>query len=82
MASLEEIAAEFRARGLRATAVLGHGDAKAELARLAEAHDVDLLIAGAHGHRMFQDLIHGATTSGLRHRIKCPLVIVPMSEAP
>jgi len=82
MASLESIADGFRARGVRTTAVLGHGDAKTELARMVEAYDVDLLIAGAHGHRMIQDLLYGATTSGLRHRIRCPLVIVPMPGEP
>jgi len=79
MAALEGIAGEFRARGVKATAALGHGEAKNELARLVEEHGVDLLIAGAHGHRMLQDLLYGETTSGLRHRIHCPLVIFPMS---
>ena len=77
LATLESIAESFRARGIAVTTHLGFGDVKSELARLVAEEGADLLVAGSHGHRMIQDLIHGATTSALRHRVRCPVLIVP-----
>jgi len=76
-ATLEAIAETFRARGIAVTTYLGFGDVKSELARLIAENGADLLVAGSHGHRMLGDLIHGATTSALRHRVQCPVLIVP-----
>jgi manganese transport protein len=75
--TLESLAAELRAQGIRTTTRLGHGDAKLELARLVAESEADLLITGAHGHRLLQDLIYGSTTSGLRHLVKVPVLTVP-----
>jgi len=77
LATLESVAESFRAHGITVTTRLGFGDVKSELARLVAELDADLLVAGSHGHRMFQDLIHGATTSALRHRVRCAVLIVP-----
>jgi manganese transport protein len=76
-ATLEALAAEFQARGVSASVRLGFGDVKAELARMVEESGADLLVVGSHGHRMLQDLFHGATTSDLRHRVRRPVLIVP-----
>ncbi|HKQ59007.1 MAG TPA: universal stress protein, partial [Candidatus Eisenbacteria bacterium] len=78
-ATLEAIAADLRAHGVQVDARLGHGGAPAELARLVNESGADLLITGSHGHRMLQDLFHGATTSDLRHRVRCPVLTVPAS---
>ena len=80
LATLESIAETFRARGIPASARLGFGDVKSELARMVGEFDADLLVAGSHGHRLLQDLIHGATTSALRHRVQCPVLIVPQQR--
>jgi manganese transport protein len=76
LATLESLADELRARGLRASVRLGHGDVKDELARMAEEEKADLVITGSHGHRLVGDLFFGATTSGLRHRVKCPVLAI------
>ena len=76
-ATLDSLAADLQARGLNASAQLGYGAVTAELARMVEELDADLLIAGAHGHGVIGDLLHGATTSALRHRVRCPVLIVP-----
>ncbi len=76
LATLESLAEELRARGLRASVQLGHGDVKDELARMAEEAGADLVITGSHGHRLVGDLFFGATTSGLRHRVKCPVLAI------
>ena len=37
---------------------------------------VDLVITGSHGHRLVGDILFGATTSGLRHRVTCPVLVI------
>jgi manganese transport protein len=78
--ALDAIARSLGGQGLRTRAVLGHGDPADELTRLVAEEGAELLIVGAHGHRMLGDLFYGATTSRLRHRVKCPVLIVPASE--
>ena len=75
-ATLESLADEFRARGRPVTVMLGFGSVKPELARLVAEADADLLITGAHGHRLLGDLVFGSTTSGLRHLVRIPVLTV------
>ena len=75
--ALEYIATEFRARGVSARALLGHGDAKHELARLVREHGADLLVTGSHGHTGLRDVVYGATVSAVRHLVSCPVLVVP-----
>ncbi len=75
-ATLESLADEFRTAGVRATVRLGFGSVKPELARLVNESQADLLVTGAHGHRLLGDLLHGSTTSGLRHLVRCPVLTV------
>jgi manganese transport protein len=79
-ATLESLAEELRARGIRASSRLGHGDVQSELARLTAESGAELLITGAHGHRLLQNLIYGSTTSGLRHRVSVPVLTVPAAK--
>ncbi|MBI1849197.1 MAG: Nramp family divalent metal transporter [Planctomycetes bacterium] len=76
-AALEVLAEEFRARGVRTTALLGHGDPKSELRRLVDESRADLLVTGSHGHRLLGDLLLGETASGVRHHVRIPVLTVP-----
>jgi len=82
LAALGSLAGEFRTRGVPTEVMLGFGDVKSELARMVTERGADLLIVGAHGHTLLQDLFYGATTSALRHRVRCPVLIVPPRDRP
>jgi len=56
--------------------VLGFGRPTKEIPQLVKAHDADLLIMGAHGHRTLGDLLHGTTADTVRHQVKVPVMIV------
>jgi manganese transport protein len=73
---LEQVAARLRQYGLRARARLGHGEVPKELGRLVNEENAELLITGAHGHRLIGDLVHGATVSAVRHLVTCPVLTV------
>lgn len=76
LAALERLAADLRAVGFPTRVQLGNGDVKAELTRMVRETGADLLITGSHGHRLLGDLFLGATTSGLRHRVSCPVLTI------
>jgi manganese transport protein len=78
---LELYCSELIELGVEASCDLGFGDVTEELARLIERHAPDLVVMGAHGHRLVGDLVHGTTVDRLRHRIKVPLLVVPQAEA-
>jgi len=82
LAALEALAQDLRSHGLATEIHLGYGDVKSELARLVKETQADLLITGSHGHGLLQDLVFGATSSGLRHRVSCPVLTVPPGGAP
>ena len=75
-ATLERVADGLRAAGIPARVQLGNGDVKTELARMVRETGADLLVTGSHGHRLLGDLFLGATTSGLRHRVSCPVLTI------
>jgi manganese transport protein len=57
-------------------AVLGYGDVRREIIRIAQQEKLDLLILGGHGHRGLGDLIRGTTIDGVRHNLKIPVLAV------
>ena len=75
--ALDSLASQLQGLGIRTETRLGHGDAIGELARLVNDAAPDLLVTGAHGHQLIGDLVHGATASGVRHRVRCPVLTVP-----
>jgi manganese transport protein len=76
-AALERLAREFAERGIRTSVRLGHGDAAREIARIVQDERSDLLITGSHGHTGLKDVVFGATVSGVRHLVTCPILTVP-----
>jgi manganese transport protein len=81
-AMLDSIAEEFRAGGVEAEARLGYGNPTRELARLVNESGADLVVTGSHGHRLLQDILYGATASGLRHLVRCPVLTVRRTGTP
>jgi manganese transport protein len=76
-AALERLALEFAEKGARSIVRLGHGDPVREIARIAREERADLLITGSHGHTGLSDMVFGATVSGVRHLVTCPILTVP-----
>jgi manganese transport protein len=76
-AALEALANEFARRGTRTEVRLGHGDAAREIARIVREESADLLVTGSHGHTGLSDVVFGATVSGVRHLVTCPILTVP-----
>lgn len=75
-AYLERLRAGFESRGLVAEAILGLGDPAAEICRIAELEQVDLVAMATHGHRGVSDVIHGQTVDHVRHKLRVPVLLL------
>ena len=75
-AYLEAIAAELRGYGVAVETSILHGAPAAELVRFVRENQVDLLVMGAHGHRLLGDLLHGETVDAVRHQLQIPVLVV------
>ena len=73
---LERIAGQLRAEGFLAETILALGDPPAEIIKIAEAENCDLIAMAGHGHRFFGDLFHGSTITQVRHTTTIPLLVV------
>ncbi len=62
--------------GYQCETVIGYGPAKKAIPLLVNEKKVDLLVMGAHGHRVLKDLIFGTTIGAVRHAVSIPVLIV------
>ncbi|MFH1024829.1 MAG: Nramp family divalent metal transporter [Planctomycetota bacterium] len=77
-AYLMDLAARISAGGIPARTRIGAGRAEDVLVRLAEEENLDLLVTGGHGHRLIQDIFLGSPSVGVRHRLRIPVMAVPV----
>jgi manganese transport protein len=73
---LDAYVAQLNKKGIRATGLLGFKNRAKEIVRLVKESNADMLVAGAHGHRGFKDLIYGQTINTVRHDLKIPVLMV------
>jgi manganese transport protein len=67
---------KLREQGFHVAERLGFGDPKKEIPAIAEKINAELLVIGKHGHRGIMDVVFGETISEVRHKAKCPVLIV------
>jgi len=79
---LEAIAAKLRVQGIGVSARLALGDPPAEIQRIAEQEQCDLIAMTTHGHRLLGDLLFGSTIHQVRHRTFIPILLVRAAKKP
>lgn len=75
-AYLERRQAEMSAQGLKVESLLAMGDPSAEILKVGDAAQCDLIAMTSHGHRLIGDIFYGSTIEKVRHRTEIPLLIV------
>ena len=75
-AYLEKVADQLRNEGFSVETTLALGDPPAEIIKVAESEECDLIAMAGHGHRFFGDLFHGSTITQVRHETNIPLLIL------
>ena len=73
---LDKVAGQLRGDGFSVETRLALGDAPAEIIKMAEAENCDLIAMAGHGHRLFGDIFHGSTITQVRHHTTIPLLVV------
>jgi manganese transport protein len=74
--ALEAYAKQLRGEGYDVSIEVGYGNPRRTIPKFVKAFNADLLVMGAHGHKLFKDLIFGATVDTVRHRVGIPVLIV------
>lgn len=74
--SLLEYKKKLEEQGLTISYRLGFGSPKKAIPEIVNEYNSDLLVMGAHGHRVLKDIILGTTVESVRHNVKCPVLIV------
>jgi nucleotide-binding universal stress UspA family protein len=63
-------------QGWKVRFVYAHGPAAEEIAAIAEAEKVDLIVMGTHGHSSLGNVILGSVASGVLARCKLPVLLI------
>jgi nucleotide-binding universal stress UspA family protein len=63
-------------RGLEVEEVITHGDAAAEIVRVASEREVDLIVIASHGRTGFGRIIFGSTAEAVVRHARCPVLVV------
>ena len=75
-AVLEAAVARAAARGVHVSTALKFGSTADEIVSHAEAHAVDLIVVGSHGHGRMTGMLLGSVSRGVLHTSTHPVLIV------
>jgi nucleotide-binding universal stress UspA family protein len=62
--------------GLKVEEVMVHGDAAAEIVRVAEEREVDLIVISSHGRTGLGRILFGSTAEAVVRHASCPVLVV------
>jgi manganese transport protein len=74
--NLQTYGNKLRAQGYNIEEKLSFGSPRTAIPELVNKLDTSLLVIGSHGHEGIQDIIYGETIQTVRHKVKCPVLIV------
>ncbi len=72
---LETVAARLRGGKIPVETRLAMGNPPAEILKVAEGENCDLIAMAGHGHRLFGDIFHGSTITQVRHHTTIPILV-------
>lgn len=77
---LQNFASELKKDNIKAHTIICGGEPEDEIARVSKREELELLIVGSHGHKMLKDIIYGSTVDSLRHRVRIPVLAIPVEQ--
>jgi nucleotide-binding universal stress UspA family protein len=77
---LQQAQAILEERGIPAETLAARGDPATAIARLAEEHDVDLVVVGSRELGALQRLLGQSVSQAVSRRVRCDLLIVHPGE--
>lgn len=79
-AELGKLAAEAAAKGVRVRELVIQGKPSAEIVRVAEEEQVDLVVLGTHGKGVLDHALFGSTTERVIRKAPCPVLSCRLAE--
>jgi nucleotide-binding universal stress UspA family protein len=73
---LPKIAECEECAGLDVEEVIAHGDAAAEIVRVAKEREVDLIVLSSHGRTGLGRILFGSTAEAVVRHASCPVLVV------
>ena len=73
---LPKLGAREECAGLDVEEVLVHGDASAEIVRVAKERDIDLIVISSHGRTGWGRMLFGSTAESVVRHAHCPVLVV------
>ena len=73
---LPRLAEREELSGLGVEEVIVHGDAAAEIVRVADEREVDLIVISSHGRAGLGRILFGSTAEAVVRHAKCPVLVV------
>jgi nucleotide-binding universal stress UspA family protein len=73
---LEQMAEDFRKKGVRVSTHLALGDPAKEILKTSTREHCELIAMTMHGHRFLADLVLGSTIHHVRHKSRVPIFLV------
>ena len=73
----EAAAEQARAAGVRTEAIIRRGFPVEQICRLADERDAAMIVVGSHGWGPVRRMVFGSVSTGVLHRAKCPVLVVP-----
>lgn len=77
---LPKIANRQECAGIDVEDVIAHGEAAAEIVRVAKERGVDLIVISSHGRTGFGRILFGSTAEAVVRHAHCPVLVVKPSE--
>jgi manganese transport protein len=74
--NLQDYARKLREQGFTIEEKLGFGKPSTAISAIVNDLRASLLVIGSHGHEGLADIVYGETIQAVRHRVKCPVLIV------
>jgi nucleotide-binding universal stress UspA family protein len=73
---LPKLAEREECAGLEVEEVIAHGEAAAEIVRVARERDVDLIVISSHGRTGLGRMLFGSTAESVVRHARCPVLVV------
>ena len=77
---LKSFADKLKGEGIPSQIVVSGGEPKEEIIRIAKRENLEMIIAGSHGHKFISDIIYGSTIEGVRHGVQIPVLAMPVRK--
>ncbi len=78
---LPKIAECEECKGLEVEELIVHGEAAAEIVRVAKDRNVDLIVISSHGRTGLGRILFGSTAEAVVRHASCPVLVVKPSQA-